>query len=432
MEKSTSTHLIFNMFTNYLPISICISLVTSIIGCTSVSDVDEKESGLSVQTYAFKGDSNKQKDIFVFLDGTANNPNSETNVWRLYQFLLQNNDPQMTATYIEGVGSVEDAPIIDAALGHGMEQRILRGYAFISENYNPGDNIYLFGFSRGAHQARSLAGLISYAGIPEATGKDSNHLMEIGNEIIELVKKKKDIDYRDKWILWRPGQPPVLEAEIKNKLKHEMQSAEVSFLGVWDTVPGSSLKNYSVCKEHKGFVKRYLYWLIPGIDKGERYKTDSYPVIRRIVHAVSLDEKRSKFSPLLLCKEINSEYTRISEEWFPGAHADIGGGYDDSGELPAISLEWMIRLLNESYKFTSFPHVKSSAKGLAHWSIGDRPANLGSECVDRSPPEDAKFHNSFNERKNSSPVPVRWQGSTKYLNYPISCSTQSGVGVLEN
>ena len=411
------------MLDNSLHISTCIALVTFIVGYTSLSCAEDEIYEFSVAEHAMQGDPNKQKAIFVFLDGTANNPNSQTNVWQLYELLIQNNDPQMTATYIEGVGSVEDAPIVEAALGHGMEQRILRGYEFISVNYKPGDDIYLFGFSRGAHQARALAGLISYAGIPENSGKDSDQLMEVGNQIIELVKKKRDEDYRDRWISWRRNQAPLLAAEIKDKIDLEMQSANVTFLGVWDTVPGSSLKDYGVCKEKKGFVKKYLYWLIPGIDKGERYKTDSYPPILRIAHAVSLDEKRSKFAPLLLCQEFNSARPKISEVWFPGAHADVGGGYEDSTELPSISLEWMIGLLAETYKFNAVPHTKGNAKGLAHWSIGDRPANTGSKCVDRHPPEGAEIHASVDERKRASPVPLRWEGTRKLLNYRISCST---------
>ena len=85
-------------------------------------------------------------------------------------------------------------------------------------------------------------------------------------------------------------------------------------------------------------MKKDLSQFFPGIDKGERYKTDSYPPIRHMAHAVSLDEKRSKFTPLLLCQAINPTYTEINEVWFPGAHSDVGGGYQDSLELSNISL----------------------------------------------------------------------------------------------
>ncbi len=384
---------------------------------------DERSRELSIIVHQFQGDPNKQKGIFVFLDGTENRANSTTNVWQLYELLLGNDDAQMTAAYIEGVGSAEDAPIVDAVLGHGMEQRILDAYRFVSVNYKPGDEIYLFGFSRGAHQARALAGLISYAGIPETFDKGSDGGLEVLNQILETVKKVSDEDFRERWIAWRPDQPPLLATEIRDRLDIDMQTATVEFLGVWDTVPGSSLKSYGICKEEKGFVKNYLYWLIPGIDRGERYKTDSYPPIRRIAHAVSLDEKRSKFAPLLLCKELSAKHTRIREVWFPGSHADVGGGYKDSTELPFISLKWMMGLLSEVYELATVPQEGGNVMGLAHWSIGDRPANWGSRCIDRVPPAGAEIHASVEERKKASPVPIQWEGKQELLNYPISCPT---------
>jgi uncharacterized protein (DUF2235 family) len=422
MERLTNT----KALTNLVQIPSCIALVVFIFGCTSLSGADNEKHALPVkeQSHTLAGDPNKHKSIFVFLDGTANDPMSGTNVWRLYEMIIKNNDPQMTAAYIEGVGSVGDKPVSGAALGRGMEERILMGYEYIAKNYNPGDDIYIIGFSRGAHQARSLAGLLSYAGVPKTFGGGREHLTGLGNKIIELTKKKSDQDYAGKWASWSPGQAPLLASELKDKLKFEMQTAEITFLGVWDTVPGSSLKNYGYCKEEKGFVKKHLYWLIPGIDKGERYKSDSYPAIRQIAHAVSLDEKRSKFAPLLLCPAINSKYTNVSEVWFPGAHADVGGGYQDSDELPSISLRWMLDILEEGYEFNNEPpQVEGNAKGLAHWSMGDSPANIGSDCIDRHTPTGAKIHASFYERKKSSPVPIRWAGVEKTLNYPIECST---------
>src|SRR5262249_19458890 len=153
-------------------------------------------------------------------------------------------------------------------------------------------------------------------------------------------------DYWEHWQSWQPGQAPVLAPEIKEKRINgkkgrDVQAVEVTFVGIWDTVPGSSLKNYGYCKEEKGVVKKYGSSILPGVDEGERYKIDSYPVIRRIAHAVALDEKRSKFSPLLLCPAINPPSTKVHEMWFPGAHADVGGGYKDSDALSGISLNWM-------------------------------------------------------------------------------------------
>jgi len=401
----------------------CIAFFSFLGGCAAMPIADEEKSDIKVIEHPFTGDPDAHKDIFVFLDGTANNPTSGTNVWRLFDLIIKDHAPQMTAIYIEGVGSIYDMPVTGKILGRGMENRMLKGYEFIAKNYSPDDQIYIFGFSRGAHQARSLAGLIAYAGIPIISGDGRDSLMHVGNRIIELTKKKSDEDYLEKWISWQPGQPPLLAKEINGELGYTMQSAEITFLGVWDTVPGSSLKNYGYCKEKKGFVKKYLYWLIPGVDHGERYKTDSYPPIHKIVHGVSLDEKRSKFAPLCVCPAINATFTEVNEMWFAGAHADVGGGYEDSRDLPGISLNWMIGILAENYKFTRpIPKVPEDPQGLAHWSIFDKPANMGSICEERYPPQNAKIHQSFYEREKGGPMPVRINGEVKYLKYPLDCS----------
>ena len=408
----------FRIFSAILS-AVCILLLAS---CGSIAKNDKESSRFYTELSTFAGNPTQTKSIFVFLDGTANNPKSGTNVWRLYQLVSHNNDPQKTTLYMEGVGSVNDAPLTGKALGRGMEDRILAGYEFIWKHFSPGDKVYVFGFSRGAHQARALAGLISYAGVPSTPGSDSiNERRNTANRVIELVKKKSDDDYLQAWRSWQPGQPPLMADEVRESLSIDVQPVVIEFLGVWDTVPGSSLKEYGYCKEKRGFVKSNMSALIPGIDKGHRYKTDSYPTIRKIAHAVSLDEKRSKFAPLLVCKAINPEYSDISEVWFPGAHADVGGGYEDSNELAGISLAWMVHLLSKTYTFEPYPQVDGNAQGRAHWTIGDSPANKFSSCEDRKPPADARIHKSFGERKAAAPVPVLWEGIVRTLEYPINC-----------
>ena len=102
----------------------CIALLTATIGCESHTVGGDEEQDVLAQEHALQGFSDRKKSIFVLLDGTANGPSSNTNIWRTYQFLERNNDPQMMAVYIVGVGTTETSPIrIDAALGHGMEQK---------------------------------------------------------------------------------------------------------------------------------------------------------------------------------------------------------------------------------------------------------------------------------------------------------------------
>ena len=418
-------------FLNIFLMFMCIGIGAVNSECAS-SPIISKPDGSKPERFVIKmeGDPAISKSIFVFLDGTANDAKSGTNVWLLFNQLEQYKNQQTTGRYIEGVGNVDGPleddpllPIFGDALGMGMQARILEGYDFIAQNYKPGDEIFIFGFSRGAHQARALAGILAYAGIPTKVFENNDERKRKLENILKLVKDKYDKDYEDQWKAWKPNHPPFLANEIKNHkdIELDMQAAEIKLLGIWDTVPGSSFKDYGECKESIGFWKTYFHWL-PVISKGERYKSDSYPAIRNIAHAVALDEKRSKFAPLLLCPAINRDYSAQSEMWFPGAHADVGGGYDDSNELPGISLNWMIGLLSESYKFNTIPpKVKENTKGLAHWSIGDHPANLGSECEDRHPPQDSQIHKSVYDREQSSPVPIRIGKNIESLKYPKLC-----------
>ena len=379
----------------------------------------------------FEGNPGSPKSIFVFLDGTANDASSETNVWRLFNQLKRHKNQQTIGYYIPGVGSIEEPleddlffKVFGDALGKGMQARILEGYDFISEHYRPGDEIFIFGFSRGAHQARALAGFIAYSGMPANVSGNKNERKNKYERILEQLKDIRDEDRKGEWKAWSPNQTPLLANDIKNDMNLAMHPAEIKFVGVWDAVPGSSFKNYvqNPCKEDIGIVKTYLHW-IPGISKGERYKSDSYPPIRHIAHAVSLDEKRSKFAPLYLCGAIPSNHpTNIKETWFPGAHADVGGGYGDHA-LPNISLNWMIHLLGEHYQFSSkieeiVKENTEDSKGLAHWSYGDSRANTGSDCEDRrdhnnrQPPIEYNPHPSIDERTQAGVVPIMIKGKT--------------------
>lgn len=357
----------------------------------------------------FSGDAGRKKDIFVFLDGTKNNAASDTSVRRVFDALYQANDPQAVALYIEGVGTVEN-PLLGALLGFGMEPRILRGYDFISQSYRPGDKIYIFGFSRGAHQARALAGLIAYAGLLPPTENDQRSRLAKGNAVLERVKRENDEQHQCTWGSWQPGAAPLLSENLRTELAISTTPAEITFLGIWDTVPGSFFKDYGVCKE---MVNRR---------DGDRYKSDSYPPIRHIVHAVSMDEKRSRFAPILVCPALNAAATTIDEEWFPGAHADVGGGYPNSRDLPNLSLQWMMKKLAQSYPAAAaFAPAPPDPHGLAHWSMGDWPANWWSDCQDRAVPAGAIKHGSVAERAGKTPALIRIKGDNVTRPYPLSC-----------
>lgn len=454
MNRATKPRQPKTLLLTILMTLVCIGIGALNSGCASSPSKSERPDFNSEHpdfNILLEDNTSHPKSIFVFLDGTANDKSSGTNVWRLFSQLKPHKNQQTVGRYIPGVGRItnpfEDDPwfeIFGDALGMGMQLRILKGYDFIAENYRPDDKIFIFGFSRGAHEARALAGLIAYAGIPtkgttNVTINEDERLNKY-EPVLKLLKDILDEEKKGEWEAWEPNQPPLLAKDIKNdkSIELDMQPAEVTFLGVWDTVPGSSFKDYNEkpCKEDIGLAKRYLH-LLPLISKGERYKSDSYPPIRQIAHAVSLDEKRSRFAPLYLCKAIPSKNTEnetiILEKWFPGAHADVGGGYGDNA-LPNISLNWMIKLLGDNYQFSSkveevIKNNTEDTKGLAHWSYGDEPANTGSDCEDRKdrkdrqPPLGYDPHHSIDERKQAGVVPIEInkERNDRDWKYPILC-----------
>jgi uncharacterized protein (DUF2235 family) len=141
-----------------------------------------------------------------------------------------------------------------------------------------------------------------------------------------------------------------------------------------------------------------------------------------MVHAVSLDENRSKFKPLLLCDPVKPDKTVKHEVWFPGAHSDVGGGYEDSDRgLSDISLKWMVEIFNSSSLDLNLDiDTNPDSDGLAHWPIGDL-GGTGSLCEDRVVPDMAVIDDAVDLRRNKSPVNIRWHGEILTKKYPLTC-----------
>lgn len=387
----------------------------------------------------------QKQSIFVLFDGTANNKKSNTNVFKTFKFLKEdksnvsgdNSDVQVI--WIEGVGA-SSLYLTGNALGRGMQQRISNGYKFISKHYNPGDDIYILGFSRGAHQARALAGMISYAGLMGDPFSTEKRYGVIARTVIEAVKNESDDNYQAYWENWERNSQPPLSADLKRKFNYKMVPAEIKFLGLWDVVPGSSFKKFNSgdsgisftnanhphqgCKEGSSQDSSSI--------KADRYKLNSYPTIKKIVHAVSLEEKRSKFRIVLVCKPINPTYTSVEQVWFPGAHADVGGGYKDDDTLSSLSLRWMLEKLTENDEHSSFsgyqfekhtPLIDVHPLAKSHFSLGDFPANIGSKCIDRPAPSDLDLYTSAHfERIKKTDLEMRVNGKWVKKNYPSKCS----------
>jgi uncharacterized protein (DUF2235 family) len=172
-----------------------IAVLTLLCFCIALSGCQ-----YTLEAFPRKFDGNKtqgsdKKSIFVFYDGTNNRKASSTNVYKLHSIVKQDRNPSTHVIWIEGVGA-SSRYITGNVFGGGIESRLNAGYRFISERYSPGDDIYIFGFSRGAHQARALAGLISYAGLIEEKITDKNEFNSMAHTIIEITKKTQTLTTR--------------------------------------------------------------------------------------------------------------------------------------------------------------------------------------------------------------------------------------------
>ena len=263
------------------------------------------------------------KRIVICCDGTWNKPGNtdmgilvKTNVLKLYEALLPTGSDgiQQVKYYGQGVGtkySISDL-FYGGIAGKGIDVQIKNAYKFIIWNFEPGDELYLFGFSRGAYTARSLIGLIRNCGI-------------LLPQYLQLVDEAYSL-YRDRNSVTHPDSD--LMVAFKNKYT---VISRIKFVGVWDTVGAL------------GIPLKLLTWF------NKEYQFHDVKLSRDVdfaYHAVALDEKRALFQPTLweLSRSARKEMVNqeIEQVWFPGVHSNVGGGYADSG-LSDISLEWMIK-----------------------------------------------------------------------------------------
>ncbi len=197
--------------------------------------------------------------------------------------------------------------IVEGATGTGITENIAQAYAEVARQYRPGDRIYLIGFSRGAYTARCVAGAIARCGLLKA----EHH--RYADEVIHLYRRR---------------QNPEAAVPIPDDMIHPRGSVTVEFLGLFDTVASLGVPLW-------GWWFRALpHWENRGLS------TDPTNICRHIYHAMAMDERRSQFFPTAFTHPTRGT-TTLEQVWFRGAHADVGGGYEETG-LSDIALGWMV------------------------------------------------------------------------------------------
>jgi uncharacterized protein (DUF2235 family) len=214
------------------------------------------------------------------------------------------------AIYDDGVGA-DGTPIekvLGGAFGTGLYDKIKRAYTQIAHVYEAGDELFLFGFSRGAYTARSLAGMIAICGLPSGNFDD---------EIVETAFQA----YRHK------DQRATLLASLKDC---GLYDAKITMLGVWDTVGSLGIPAIF------GGVSQLLYGFLD---------SSLNPKVLHGYHAVAIDERRVEF-PATLWTSVPAPGQTVEQVWFCGVHCDVGGGYADDADsgtaLSDITLAWIM------------------------------------------------------------------------------------------
>ncbi|HET6561839.1 MAG TPA: DUF2235 domain-containing protein [Marmoricola sp.] len=261
------------------------------------------------------------KRLVVCCDGTWNRPDAKnvTNIEKIARTvetdLARTGGVQQLVLYLSGVGGAgyHTDRLLGGAFGLGLFHNVLAGYRFLALHYEPGDEIYVFGFSRGAYTARSLGGMIGKVGLltrralveeklPEAVERYQGTASEAGEKGSSTAEFKRDFCHPD---------------------------TPIHFIGVFDTVGALGVP---------GALRR----------RHQFHDVKLSDAVRSARQALAADERRMKFEPCLwdAVDESCCEDPRVKQVWFEGAHSDVGGGYPECG-LSDSALLWMVSEANE-------------------------------------------------------------------------------------
>lgn len=267
------------------------------------------------------------KRIAIFADGTWNAPvrGRASNVLQLARAVRPRagGGIEQIAFYDWGVGT-DRKKLAGGLSGAGIDKNIMDCYRFLVHNYHSGDELYFFGFSRGAYTVRSLAGFIRNCGllrrehagrIPDAYRLYRKRSKASGPNEAEAVRFRRDYAVAD--------------------------ITPIEFVGVWDTVGALGIP--------------VPFW--GTLDKDEFLFHDTEPskIIRHARHAVSIDENRGDFEPTLWSDKPGLDLKQV---WFAGVHSDVGGGYKERG-LSHCAAQWMIDEA-AAFGFQIEPHLRDA------------------------------------------------------------------------
>lgn len=330
------------------------------------------------------------KNVILFSDGTSNTKSTNTNVYQFYKAIKTH--PLNKCFYDPGVGSFT-TDILGKAFGAGVSHNIKQCYEFIVSHYEPGDRLFLFGFSRGAYTIRSLANMIHLIGLVEKNSK------KIGNkgpkhhkkQTLTIQQKYTRIAYN----AYRSNKTPAfIIALTALRKRQQLRQCPIYAIGAWDTVGALGLPNFD--RDQAAFGDHYYHRI--SLPKNITYA----------YQALAIDDERREFAPVLFTKNPRNTDT-IKEVWFAGMHSDVGGGYklkksdSHAKELSNNSLNWMADQFESLLPINRSAFGQGIANGFMHDSRTGFNDNLYTKKT-RSVPKKSHIHASVLKRI-TGPIP---------------------------
>jgi len=337
-------------------------------------------------------------------DDPTENP-LNTNVVKIKR-LIDASQPDQVVIYFNGVGTQWYDHVSGGIAGAGLDTRIKLGYQHLAENFEVGDHIFLFGFSRGAYTARSLGGMIRKCGVMRR--ECLNNL-----DAAFALYRRRDAN---------ADSPDVVQFRQANSYQ-----TDIHFIGVWDTVGELGMP--------LGIFK--------GLDK-ELYgfhDTSLSSIVKNGFHAVAIDENRKQFAPTLWTGQPDPGQT-IEQRWFIGAHSNVGGGYADD-RLSNLPLAWIsAKAASCGLRLTPFTANASDYMGEIHDSYAEfigvlnwlyrlfssryyRPISFGNcrQTLDRSPIDRLNWDKTYNPKNLN-----KWGAMAQLAQYVPPLPNAGGTG----
>ncbi|GAA5903520.1 T6SS phospholipase effector Tle1-like catalytic domain-containing protein [Sporobolomyces salmoneus] len=349
--------------------------------------------------------------LIVCCDGTwqsavfQQDPERLTNISRLCTAISRQDTRtsppiEQIKLYIPGPGTGEEMimGVVSGAFGAGLLEKVREAYYWICSNYETGDEIHLYGFSRGAYLARLLSSLICHVGLLDPTTT-----LPLFPKIYTLLCGKRDLE--SKWGRRQHDELyTLLESDaIKHRRLEQIQARKGGFLvqvlGLFETVP--LFHFHTLSPEHD---------LLPIHNPFSLSDSDLEPEIAKAFQALAISEDRPSYVPVILRHEGKVEGQELLQCWFPGSHSDVGGGTVDH-EIANLSLDWLISHVQSDLSL-NLDYIKDLSKhASAPWSSHKPHAGLG-ESLHHSPrhlphgTDDTSFQHFHESLLEQSPLDV--------------------------